>query len=155
MISSKRWILSCERPKLIPDKPGGKNVNRKVAVTAYILCSVLLTGLVLINGSALAAEESGKPEKAGQSAGGTSDAGVDCDPVTQGSPYIPVDSWVYPAVLRLYAMGYVDTVYLGMRPWTRASLNHMLEETADRIEDAEGAPGENDAEIGRASCRER
>ena len=27
-----------------------------------------------------------------------------------------------PAVLRLYSMGYVDHVYLGMRPWTRASL---------------------------------
>jgi hypothetical protein len=30
-----------------------------------------------------------------------------------------VDSWVYPAVLRLYSVGYVDHVYLGMRPWTR------------------------------------
>ena len=62
---------------------------------------------------------------------------ADCNPVTLGSPYIPVDSWVYPAVLRLYSLGYVDNVYLGMRPWTRASVSHMLEETGARIEDAE------------------
>ena len=31
-----------------------------------------------------------------------------CEPSTLGSPYIPVDSWVYPAVLRLYSLGFVD-----------------------------------------------
>ena len=36
-----------------------------------------------------------------------------CEPSKQGSPYIPVDSWIYPAVLRLYSLGYVDHVYLG------------------------------------------
>jgi hypothetical protein len=54
-----------------------------------------------------------------------------------GSPYIPVDSWVYPAVMRLYAMGYASQVYLGMRPWTRASVSHMLEETSTQIQDAD------------------
>jgi hypothetical protein len=53
------------------------------------------------------------------------------------SAYIPVDSWVYPAVWRLYAMGYSSNVYMGMRPWTRASVSHMLEETSAQIEDAE------------------
>jgi len=59
-----------------------------------------------------------------------------CASPTQGSPYIPVDSWIYPAVLRLHALGYVDTVYLGMRPWTRASVSHMLAESAPIIDDA-------------------
>ena len=59
-----------------------------------------------------------------------------CNPATLGSTFIPVDSWIYPAVWRLYALGYVDTVYLGVRPWTRASIAHMLEETATHIEDA-------------------
>lgn len=54
-----------------------------------------------------------------------------------GSPYIPVDSWVYPAVLRLYSLGYLDTVYLGLRPWTRASVMHMMEEAGDLIEDSD------------------
>ncbi len=49
------------------------------------------------------------------------------------SPYIPLDSWIYPAVMRLYGMGFVDTVFLGMRPWTRLSVAHMLEESSDTI----------------------
>ncbi len=49
------------------------------------------------------------------------------------STYIPLDSWIYPAVMRLYGMGFVDTVFLGMRPWTRLSVAHMLDAGADRI----------------------
>jgi Capsule assembly protein Wzi len=49
------------------------------------------------------------------------------------SSYIPLDSWIYPAVMRLYGLGYVDTVFLGMRPWTRLSVAHMLEASSDRI----------------------
>jgi hypothetical protein len=43
-----------------------------------------------------------------------------------GSVYIPVDSWMYPELMRLYSMGFLDTMYLGMRPYTRRSLLHML-----------------------------
>ena len=53
---------------------------------------------------------------------------------TQGSVYVPLDNWVYPALDRLHALGYVDTAYLGLRPWTRTSIAHMLELSADRIE---------------------
>jgi hypothetical protein len=53
-----------------------------------------------------------------------------------GSSYISVDNWVYPAVLRLYSMGYVDHVYLDMRPWTRVSLSHILEDLDAQIDDA-------------------
>ena len=50
-----------------------------------------------------------------------------------GSAYIPVDNWVYPAMTRLYSLGYVDTMFLGMRPWTRRSVLHMLQESQDAI----------------------
>ena len=60
---------------------------------------------------------------------------------TAGSTYIPVDSWIYPAATRLYAMGYLPTLYLGLRPWTRASLAHMLELSRTELS-AEGAPDE-------------
>jgi hypothetical protein len=60
-----------------------------------------------------------------------------CEPSTLGSPYIPVDSWIYPAVLRLYSLGYIDNVFLGLRPWTRASVSHMLEEAGAAIDDAD------------------
>ncbi len=50
-----------------------------------------------------------------------------------GSAYIPVDSWVYPAALRLYSMGFLDTAFLNMRPWTRQSVVHMLEATRSAV----------------------
>jgi Capsule assembly protein Wzi len=50
-----------------------------------------------------------------------------------GSAYIPLDSWVYPAMTRLYGLGYVDTMFLGMRPWTRRSVLHMLQESESDI----------------------
>jgi len=50
-----------------------------------------------------------------------------------GSAYIPVDSIVYPMALRLYGMGYLDTAFINMRPWTRRSLLHMLEDSSPAI----------------------
>ncbi len=50
-----------------------------------------------------------------------------------GSTYVPVDSWVYPAMLRLYSLGYVNTAYISMRPWTRRSMLHMLDECEDDV----------------------
>ncbi len=50
-----------------------------------------------------------------------------------GSSYVPVDNWIYAALDRLQALGYVDSAYLGLRPWTRLSIAHMLERSADRI----------------------
>jgi hypothetical protein len=52
---------------------------------------------------------------------------------TLGSAYIPVDSIVYPMALRLYSMGFLDTAFLNMRPWTRRSLLHMLEQSSPAI----------------------
>ena len=54
-----------------------------------------------------------------------------------GSTYIPVDSWVYPAALRLFSKGYIDSAFLDLRPWTRLSLAHILERSADKINDSD------------------
>jgi hypothetical protein len=62
--------------------------------------------------------------------------GEDTD--NQGSTYVPLDSWIYPALDRLHALGYLDSAYLGLRPWTRLSIAHMLEESADPIESEAG-----------------
>jgi len=62
-----------------------------------------------------------------------------------GSPFIPVDSWVYPAMMRLYGLGYLDRVFLGLRPWTRGSVARMLEDAAVRIEDADPGPATDEA----------
>lgn len=51
-----------------------------------------------------------------------------------GSTYVPMDNWVYPALDRLHSMGYLDTAFMGLRPWTRLSIAHMLQATADKID---------------------
>lgn len=63
-------------------------------------------------------------------------APADCVRAETGSPYVPVDSWIYPAMLQLYSLGYVDNAFLGMRPWTRASIVGMLDHADDRIRNA-------------------
>jgi hypothetical protein len=113
-----------------------KNMNRYVVIAPVIQCATVLAGLLLMTANPIAAEQPGAPDGAGQSERDSSGSATVCEPSTLGSPYIPVDSWVYPAVLRLYSMGYVDHVYLGMRPWTRASLSNMLEDIDAQIEDA-------------------
>jgi hypothetical protein len=60
-----------------------------------------------------------------------------CATPNQGSPYLPLDSWVYPAMLRLQALGYVDTVFPAMRPWTRAAVAAMLHESDSILQDAD------------------
>ncbi len=40
----------------------------------------------------------------------------DCVAEDAGSSFIPVDSWVYPAMLRLYSLGFLNHVFLNMRP---------------------------------------
>jgi hypothetical protein len=49
-------------------------------------------------------------------------------------------------VLRLYALGYVDEVYLGLRPWTRESVSRMLDETEERLEDVDQGQATGEAE---------
>ncbi|MBS1849831.1 MAG: phosphatase PAP2 family protein [Acidobacteria bacterium] len=54
-------------------------------------------------------------------------------PDNMASPYVLPDSWVYPLMERLIALGYVQTAYVGLRPWTRLQCARMLEEAAERL----------------------
>jgi hypothetical protein len=42
------------------------------------------------------------------------------------SSYIELDSWIYPAVERLAALGIVRYEFLGLRPWTRLAVHQMI-----------------------------
>jgi hypothetical protein len=58
-------------------------------------------------------------------------------PSNMGSPYVPMDSWVYSAFDRLAAMGYVKSGMFGMRPWTRLECARLLNEAENgSIEDS-------------------
>jgi len=56
------------------------------------------------------------------------------NPNYMASPYVPLDSWIYPALQRLIALGYMRSNMLGMRPWTRMTCARMLEEAGDKLE---------------------
>jgi len=58
-------------------------------------------------------------------------------PEKMGSANVPLDSWIYPALERLAAFGYVQTSYAGLKPWTRMWCAQMTEEAGDMIERAE------------------
>jgi len=48
-----------------------------------------------------------------------------------GSAYVPLDSWIYSAFERVIALGYIDSAYLDLRPWTRLSCVRMLARAED------------------------
>jgi hypothetical protein len=58
-----------------------------------------------------------------------------------GSAYVPLDSWVYPAVERLAALGYIHSESLSIRPWTRLECTRLLTEATERAADPD-APAE-------------
>ena len=119
----------------------------------------MLAALVVAASGQLAAQQpaplKAAPEAAPKWESGDHGAASVCEPSTLGSPYIPVDSWVYPAMLRLYSLGFVDNVFLGLRPWTRSSVGRMMEQAGARIEDAdEGAATDQAREIYDALAHE-
>jgi hypothetical protein len=93
---------------------------------AFLIASGTFSSAAQLSGAAKVASQQGVSVLAGPS-----------EPSKLGSPYIPVDSRMYPAMLRFYSLGYVDTVFLGLRPWTRASVMQMLEEAGNLIEGSE------------------
>lgn len=57
-------------------------------------------------------------------------------PSAMGSPYVPLDSWIYPLFDRLVAMGVADDAILGIRPWTRLECARPVSEAGDHLQDA-------------------
>lgn len=61
-------------------------------------------------------------------------------PSFMGSPYVPLDSWIYTAMERLAALGYLKSESLGIRPWTRLECARLVGEAADLNADSDGPP---------------
>jgi hypothetical protein len=56
-------------------------------------------------------------------------------PGNMGSPYVPLDSWVYPALDRLTALGLIHDGFADMRPWTRLECARQIKEAGDGLVD--------------------
>jgi hypothetical protein len=68
------------------------------------------------------------------------------NPNYMASPYVPLDSWIYPSLERLIALGYMQSNMLGMRPWTRMACVRMLEEAGEKLQN----DGVEEGEAGKA-----
>lgn len=60
----------------------------------------------------------------------------------RGSPYVPLDSWIYPAMDRLTALGFVDSGIVGMRPWSRLECARLVSEAGERLDAGGGGSAE-------------
>jgi hypothetical protein len=55
----------------------------------------------------------------------------------RASPYVPIDSWVYPAFDRLAALGVLNSGIAGLRPWTRKECSRLLEEVSGEVDESD------------------
>src|SRR6516165_7969096 len=53
------------------------------------------------------------------------------------STYVPLDSWIYSAFDRLAALGFLQTGFADLRPWTRMECARLVSEVGDRMADDE------------------
>jgi hypothetical protein len=59
-----------------------------------------------------------------------------------GSPYVPLDSWIYPNLDRLIAFGYIPSAYRDVRPLTRVECATLIQEAGENIAAAEPVRGD-------------
>ncbi|HEY1338145.1 MAG TPA: phosphatase PAP2 family protein, partial [Bryobacteraceae bacterium] len=72
------------------------------------------------------------------------------DRARAGSPYVPLDSWIYTALDRLAAFGLVPSQTSGLRPWTRAECLRQAREADGLLRDAPAALARESAGLVRA-----
>ena len=53
-----------------------------------------------------------------------------------GTTFVPLSSWIYPALKRLIALGYIQSQFMDMQPWSRLECAKMVEEAGERVSDA-------------------
>jgi membrane-associated phospholipid phosphatase len=54
-------------------------------------------------------------------------------PAELGSPYVPLDSWVYAAFDRLAALGYAPSAFANLRPWTSMECARLVAAADDDL----------------------
>jgi hypothetical protein len=50
-----------------------------------------------------------------------------------GTTLVPLSSWIYPALKRLIALGYIQSQFVGIEPWSRQECANLLQEAGERI----------------------
>src|SRR6266478_5701450 len=68
-------------------------------------------------------------------------------PLNMGSPYVPLDSWVYAAFERLASLRYINTQIMGLKPWTRMECARLTEEASETLQQGRDSNSEEAARI--------
>jgi hypothetical protein len=55
-----------------------------------------------------------------------------CQTANMASTYVPIESWIYPAIERLALAGYIQTAFAGLRPWTRMESARLVAEAQEQ-----------------------
>jgi hypothetical protein len=50
-----------------------------------------------------------------------------------GTTFVPLSSWIYPALKRLISLGYVQSQFMDLEPWSRLECAKMVQEAGERI----------------------
>jgi hypothetical protein len=60
------------------------------------------------------------------------DGDAGCQTANMASTYVPIESWIYPAIERLAMAGYIQTAFAGLRPWTRMESARLVAEAEEQ-----------------------
>jgi Capsule assembly protein Wzi len=73
----------------------------------------------------------------------------DCDSSNMASTYVPIESWIYPAIERLAMAGYIQTAFAGLRPWTRMESARLVAEAQEQELDHQNVADSDEAVNGQ------
>ena len=106
----------------------------EIHVLFYFFLTLSLSGLPVLAQQNV--DSSGSPPE--RNDGGSVAVVVPGDePRSVGSPYVELHSWIYPAIERLAALGYIHDEFLGMRPWTRIECARLILQADDAIDSSD------------------
>jgi Capsule assembly protein Wzi/PAP2 superfamily len=63
-------------------------------------------------------------------------------PGRMASPYVPLGSWIYPALEKLAASGYTETAFVGLKPWNRMECAQLVEQAGEAVQQSDDADQE-------------
>jgi hypothetical protein len=106
-------------------------VPRRLTQRSFVAC--LLLALSILSAEAQQKEEASQLNSGQNATNTTAGEAPREKPRSVGSPYVELDSWIYPAIERLAALGYIHTQFLGMRPWTRLECALSVQEAGEEI----------------------
>jgi hypothetical protein len=77
-----------------------------------------------------------------QSYGEFQNSGANGRTTSLGTTFVPLSSWIYAAMKRLIALGYIQSQFVGMEPWSRQECARMVGEAGERISSSTGTTAE-------------